>query len=572
MDVDGVESIKSKREEVLADRHGFVYLHELANELEALRLRAVRLGADELASELDFDIALVIQPISTERKELPVLEAALKAPGGMEKLRERMASSSVLVQALSARSLWTIDPKSRRESGAVAVKSFRAWFRSSSARALQEMSPDWMLRTLDVLKAAVWMSYLTGDDEAQRQICIDVVGFSKRALAVGQAEWMHAYARALLRVRGKVLSKVELGELLSVLDGQAMHARACSKFHVEQAFLEAVFDLRRAAKHEIKVAEHHKALAESFEAEAKTASSAFVRSHLYREAANAYRDALRNDDVLRVSMLLEMANVAAQDELKPVPLSRVSLPLKDVEDFFRRFARISIDEALVAVAIEPFFRITPEAIAREVESRERTTSLFSLLPVQFMGPENTEYIPSGSDEQERAKVVEAAKVWLLLPLSLLAETLRRLRRRGLNEKQVMGAILRGHVFVRSDIPFLLRGVRHWFAGDHLSALHVFVPFIEKTLRRISRGKMVSTIRIQPEGVEQAPMDTVLRNLRGRLPEDVLFAIELAMVRRGWWTLRHVVAHGLEDARFYDEAKSSYVLYLMLVLGGLVGND
>jgi hypothetical protein len=128
------------------------------------------------------------------------------------------------------------------------------------------------------------------------------------------------------------------------------------------------------------------------------------------------------------------------------------------------------------------------------------------------------------------------------------------------------------VFEERDLPYLSRGVRHWLAGDYLSSIHVLVPLLEKVLRRLARVLGSPTARVQEGGLEQLSINGILAHLEGKCEPVLVFELKFALAEKGGWSLRHAVAHGLEDAGFYDELKSAYLMRLFLRVGSLEIRD
>ncbi len=554
--------------EIEAGEPKFRHLYERGFEINALLARAKRVGELGLASELEVESAIFSRPISREPNESPGVEAIFETPERVELLRQRMRSPSVVVRAMAARILWNVDPASRRISGQVAVEGFLGWFQASGELAIRTMDGAWMMQALDVLRASVEMARKINARNVERQICEKVMEFSSNASRVGLGGWLHSCAFALAKVHKDVLAEADLSELFTVLGAQMEISRLGGEFHVERVFASAAFELKQAARLAVDESEFYLAVARSLEEEARVAPSAMAKTHLLKEAVDAYRKARRVDDVARASIALERENAAVGAELTPFTFS-FSMSAEEVEGIIGRFDGVPIEDALERVVVEPFFRVEPDAIALEAKTRERMTPLFSLLPVQMLGPENTEYSPVDGEDRQRMRLTESAKTWLIVPLNLLAEVFRRLRMRGLDGESILKFMARGDVFVASDEPFVRRGIHHWLGGDHLSAVHVLVPLVEKVLRRICRKVERPTLRVQSDGLEQASIDTILGHLEGRIPSSLHFALKLALVERGWWALRHTVAHGLGNAGYFDERKSSYVVYLLLRMGELV---
>ncbi|HYO69604.1 MAG TPA: hypothetical protein VEU33_26365 [Archangium sp.] len=428
-----------------------------------------------------------------------------------------------------------------------------------------------MMHALDVLRATGGAARAANQQEVEAQLCTLVVDFSKKAYAKNLGGWLHVCADVLAGIFSRVLAKSNVSELLALLEVQIKNECDTGNFWAERTFIEKSFTLKQAAGLAPKDASCQGALGESYEREAKAAPTAMHAEHALRHAVDAYRKARRSDDADRAAKFLERAAADARAELKTVSFT-ISFSRENTDAFFSLFDDSSIEDALMLSAMHPSFELDPDYIAREAESNAKTAPLMRLIPVLMLRPENTSFGPNTPEEQKALEISQTALRHVDLDAIFLAEIFRRLRERGMRENDVIKALYRGHIFIPQDLPFLLHGIRHWLSGDHLSFIHVIVPCIEKVLRRLCRNTGPATIRVRDDGTEQLALNGVLENLQGKLPSSLVFALKVVLVDRGAWALRHITAHGLEEASFFSATKSAYLMHLLLAIGGLVSQQ
>jgi lysyl-tRNA synthetase class 1 len=122
-----------------------------------------------------------------------------------------------------------------------------------------------------------------------------------------------------------------------------------------------------------------------------------------------------------------------------------------------------------------------------------------------------------------------------------------------------------------DMGFLLEGVRAYFTGDYVKAVHVLVPQIEHGLRSIAGqlGKPVTKAHPTVQGASVSiNMGDILysQDIVDALGSDLtLHFLALYADPRGL-NLRNELAHGLMQRGAIDGHVARLVLHTLLVLG------
>ena len=558
-------AVRAQWENFERDEPRFAHSHERYAFLDDLYKEARRVEDFELSEKILLERELSHLSVWYEDNTAERYDSKWRTQAGISQLVERMRSPSVVARATSARALWDVARSVDRRCGRRAAEEYLEWFKKASERVANTQSSDWMLHAMNVLRAVGATAREVNARDVEGVLCVVVVEFSKAVAAIGMGGWLHSCAAVLAGVHREVLAKSKVDALVTLLESQILFERESENFHAEQEFVRRTFALKQAMGLLPRNASCEGELAESYEREAVAAPSAMHKAHVLRDAVEGYRRARRPEDAKRAAKSLELAAEASRSELKPMSFT-VRFPRDKVEALFKEFDSVSLEEALLLVAVHPAFQLDPVTLAEEAELSARTSPLLRLIPVRILGPEGTDYGPSTPQEQTAFHLNRAAMEHLVFRLPLLAEIFRRTRSRGLNVEVVLRTLFQGHVFEPPDAPYLARGIRHWIAGDHLSAIHVLVPLMEKVLRRISRTLGSPTARVQEEGLEQLSINGVLQNLEEKIDSSLLFELKFVLAEKGGWTLRHAVAHGLEDAGFYNGMKCAYLVRLFLEIG------
>lgn len=562
------EAVLAQRDELDRADATCVHLYARPRAIRALMEKALARGGEAAAKELAFECQLFESFGSAAGVTTPESAPQLATAEGLAYLRSRLASPSAIVRVLAARFLWLAARAEVKHSGKLASEAYLEWFSAAAERAVKHRTADWASQAVDVLSAGVGFSKESGQHAVQLELARTAIRFANRMAAVGMGGWVASCAESLVKLPKRLLKQCEVAALIETSQAEAEVAQTTGNFWLERALLEAGSRLRRAVGLPGSDAEDWARLAASHEREAAAAGSAMLAESAYSEAVHAYRMAQKPDEAQRVSSLLERSSERARSELGEVS-SDFKISTKVVEDFIRPFERRSIPDALKLLAIHPGLRMDPDRIAGANAKLAKSAPFHALVPWKLLGPEETFFAPRTDEGQSVLRFQQAALQWLSLNSQLfLVEILRRLRRRGLNEQHLLEHCFVSNIFEGADRPVLARGVRHWLAGDNLSALHLLVPTLERVLRRMCRKVGVPTIAVKEDGAEQISINAVLEHLKPQLEPSLWLELSIALVEKGGWSMRHFIAHGLAEADYFDASKVACVLHLYLMIGAL----
>ncbi|HAP2020615.1 TPA: DUF4209 domain-containing protein [Escherichia coli] len=119
-----------------------------------------------------------------------------------------------------------------------------------------------------------------------------------------------------------------------------------------------------------------------------------------------------------------------------------------------------------------------------------------------------------------------------------------------------------------NIPFIEHGISRFLEKDYLSALHILVPQLESTVRRMFSKTGYSTTSIRKGNTQQEVTfnEFLLRaDIRSALGNDVHKLIQIVMVEQSGLNLRNEIAHGLIELHNINYTKCILVIYLFLIL-------
>ncbi len=141
--------------------------------------------------------------------------------------------------------------------------------------------------------------------------------------------------------------------------------------------------------------------------------------------------------------------------------------------------------------------------------------------------------------------------------------------RGLNAERVAEFLAQSPVFDPTQRSILGTGLHAYFAQDWLVSIHLFVPQIENTVRRLVRLTGGSGLKQGRNGAMLLKtLDDLLREDRVEqtLGADVASYFRILLSDQRGWNVRNNVCHGLTPVDQFHSAVADRLLHVLLCLG------
>lgn len=311
------------------------------------------------------------------------------------------------------------------------------------------------------------------------------------------------------------------------------------------------------------------ALGEVIEEQAslRAGDSRLVQSMFLHEAFQHYMSKGITDRLDDLKRRIERANEAGLSEMGALG-TPVRLDFTELDTLADELAKLAPAESL-ARFIQLWDRAPDKrSVAVAAEGAQKEFPLSHIFPrAIFNGPRRiaTAY----TDEEKRTtELFLHYGIHVDLAAVYLARLYRRMADLGRwTADAIVDFLASGVVFDEDKLPLLRTGIERYFARDYISALHVLVPQVEDTLRRLI-GKMgLPTTGIR-DGVMQAiTLGDVLKTdlLRQGLGEDFVFYLQFLFTEQQGKNLRNEVAHGLLPETTAREPLTTLVVDALLTL-------
>jgi len=195
-----------------------------------------------------------------------------------------------------------------------------------------------------------------------------------------------------------------------------------------------------------------------------------------------YREVGLKNEARRVLREMEGRGAKAQKDLVPMamPLEVCSEELQDAVD---RLTEGGFETACqqVAYAFIPDLEESCDALERS----RKTCPLLSLVPVTKISAGHIAAQIGSLDKDPSGRLIDELSLRTSLASLHLRATLDCLRERyGADTNTWIDYLTRSPVFDRRRLAILRRGLHAYFDGDYLTAVHLVVPLIEYSMRRM----------------------------------------------------------------------------------------
>jgi hypothetical protein len=156
----------------------------------------------------------------------------------------------------------------------------------------------------------------------------------------------------------------------------------------------------------------------------------------------------------------------------------------------------------------------------------------------------------------------------------LSMALKRLKEK--HKKEVLiNQVKNSGINSEADYPVIDEMVELFWSGKYLSFIHIAVPFIESSLRRLFlTSGMVVSIENKLGGYDYKSINALLEHEHALVifkqifkdaGEDLLYTVRLIFTEKLGFNLRNKVAHGIHQGDFVNEKYSNQILLILLIL-------
>lgn len=406
------------------------------------------------------------------------------------------------------------------------------------------------------------------DNDRSEAAIIMLLQLHDKAVA-GEGWWWKTYDRL---IADKVLTDDRRAYLAQSLEGLAAdYADAANPEKFDPFQLESVSERLQAYYSRVgsrpDVVRLQETVGRAFEHTASLGDNMRASSML-QSAENAYLDAGKPEDAKRARVARIKAIEASREEMQSFETTQ-TITKEEMEAF--------VSTVVTDNPLHTFARIAnqfvPEVAQVEAQIKkggDGEGSIMDFIPIAIMAKDHQAAMLGGVEDDLDGRVIHHAQQNVQWTSPYLHRALQAaIDKHELNPYAVTGFAERSGLF--EDSSFLLEGVGAWFAHDHMKAIHVLVPQIERALRTIT-GKLGEPVtRKHPTMLDREiaiGMGEIFGNkvVKDTLGTDMTLYFKLIYSDPRGLNLRNSIAHGTLERGMINAVISDLLIHSLLVLG------
>ena len=248
-----------------------------------------------------------------------------------------------------------------------------------------------------------------------------------------------------------------------------------------------------------------------------------------------------------------------------------SFSTEEIEEYLRNWSEGELDNILCRFAFDKVpSRSEAEEQVRKNAKAFPLSHLFSTTVLDHDGRSAARIGPIESDiDGHIIRYISQTMSFVSPFLRMIVERLEITH--ALNADLVSAFLARSPVFDPDQRSILDAGLRAYFARDWLVGIHLLIPQIENTIRRLVRMSGGSGLKQGRNGaMPLMTLDDLLRNERVEkvFGNDVSLYLRIFLTDQRGWNVRNNVCHGLTRADQFQPIIADRLLHVLLCLGML----
>ncbi len=392
------------------------------------------------------------------------------------------------------------------------------------------------------------------------------IGEAMRTFAERLAHDEDGHLVGLLQVTRDVIVRDHTLATWTLKTVDALAAKKASEKHrlLERSLLEAILPVAIACGGPTSATAFRERIAQSFEDEAheRAHEGGIVQSTLLARAIKAYADLGKSDKIASLKPLLHQATRRSTEQMQRVSTT-ITIPVEKLAarvDYFVKIGTALAPHYGPSAHFLPFTReIVPGLWPAWSTVREQTAELAQQFPFQHLVSKTV--VTDDGRPHERPADPAAAREFeeiqhyaqtIRLTLLFVQYQVRLLRERNVwTEDLLLQALARGAAFDGDVLATIQPGLRAFEETRYWEALHVLVPQIERTLRKLATALGANAQRYvgQTGELHWLSLKTLLADERlaaclAQIAPDLTKELAILLVDSRGFNLRDDLAHGI----------------------------
>jgi hypothetical protein len=340
--------------------------------------------------------------------------------------------------------------------------------------------------------------------------------------------------------------------------------------HWQRSYLEYHMRLAKLTDHG-EARKMKTAIAESFVDEANSRPSSKIVESIYLESAlRIYSELGMSNEARKLMVRIRECQEEAdrKGEFKEISVS-TDLPVEEVaQQIESKLVDRSPNEILQQVSLDRSFIPKMTKVRETVTQIRENSPLTFLIPVTVSQRDLPAHTLTEENEILEHKTTEQFNIQSQVFEALFASLMARLCRSKLDHKAFTNFLRQSRNISDSGQDIISRGLERHFATDYVSSIHVLIPQIEETLRKIllDRNQTTAKVGVGVDLMQEKLLQGLLEEARdsGTLDDDLVDYLEIRLTQR-FANIRNQVCHGWMEPEEFKESLSWALIGMILRL-------
>lgn len=379
--------------------------------------------------------------------------------------------------------------------------------------------------------------------------------------------------------KNKRISQDSINSVIEILKLCKESYKEEKNMNLHQSFCYEFYEwIKREDNNDPRILEVLLEIGKAFEDEAeyqggREKKSYLVKAHFLECAVNHYANIGARKKVYDLKIKIKEAYRLAKDEVEEHKYNLNIPNFGDIEAELEKFILEDINSSFELFSRGGIYLFIPkkDEIINAAKKRQ-ANSIINQIGISKIYNDRKVFDANSEEEREAYFLSEEYNIWLELMFAILYDRVWiKLEKQGLNCEMVVKRIIEWECMSETDADIIKVGIKRYFDGDFISAIHILVPKFESCFREFFSWGGYPTTSIKKSATQhEQTFNEFLENnfVKENIDSDTLFLIKYVMVDNLGYNLRNDIAHGLAGSDKFSRNIANIVLFLYFILTNL----
>ena len=274
-----------------------------------------------------------------------------------------------------------------------------------------------------------------------------------------------------------------------------------------------------------------------------------------------------NEEAEEIAVALRDAGIGAVSELKPVSVE-TEVSVSELEEYVAALIDGELQTALTRTACH-FVPRRNEA-QKDLDKLAKDYPMSFLIPRQLLDYEGRSVAAIGSlEEDPEGNIIHHMSQMMTFSSLFIREVMTSLIAKfNLSAEMIVDYLFVSPLFAEERRRIIEKGIQAYLEDDHTNALHLLIPQIEASIRKMAELSDIPILKRGRNGAMQYRLlDELLRDERivEVLDTDMAHYFKVLLTDQRGWNLRNTVCHGMMPEQDFGYGKADRVVHSLLCL-------